>query len=292
MSELIVGGVSMAIPVALIWIGMGSAKQMGAIGADRAQKWATKAVKWAARAPFKYSGIEGGAKKGWDNFKKTGKVFGKKVPMYGGTDATEAREAKWAGLIKDGKGGWDKARISLERDKANEQRKKWKDQGGASDDELNKALNGKDASKKKAAALELAEKNGFKNLKQYQDAMNTVREDPIYKNMFEDKVKEKHIKFVIDDHIEKAEAKMLSLFGRNLNDPEKAKIYEKHLGDMAPSDLAKQKNLLSNDDFHKHFMMDKKVSDPRFVQNVAKNLKRKDRRYWKDTTKIHGGYRI
>jgi len=295
-SEIIVGGVTMAIPVVLIWIGMISAKQMGAIGADKAQKWGTKAVKWAARAPLKYSGIEGGAKKGWDNFKKTGKVFGKKVPMYGGTDATEAREAKWAGLIKDGKGGWDKARISQEREKANEQRKKWKDQGGASDDELNKTLNEKDASKKKAAALELAEKNGFKNLKQYQDAMDAVKDDPVYKNMFEDKAKEKHIRYVIEDKAQKgidrvnknrADKGLLPLDSVKESEVRKS-FYKTELGKMSADKIAKQKNLLGNGDFRKYYLDDLNRNDHGFLVKIASKADQRYRKLWKDKY----GYKI
>lgn len=101
-SKIIVGGVSMAIPVALIWIGMGSAKQMGAIGADRAQKWATKAVKWAARAPLKYSGVEGAAKKGWKKFQKEGKLLGHKIPLMG-SRGREEREDKMAAAVTGGR---------------------------------------------------------------------------------------------------------------------------------------------------------------------------------------------
>ena len=99
-SKIIIGGVSMAIPVALIWIGMGTAKKMGAMGADKVQKLATKAVNWAARAPLKYSGVEGGLKKAADHYKKKGApgILGK-FPGLRGSDKLEENEAGVAGFL-------------------------------------------------------------------------------------------------------------------------------------------------------------------------------------------------
>lgn len=51
-SEIIVTGVLMAIPLALLWIGMGVANQMGAYGAEFAQKYAMKGMKLASGVAF------------------------------------------------------------------------------------------------------------------------------------------------------------------------------------------------------------------------------------------------
>ena len=64
-SSLIVGGVTLAIPIILLWIAMISAQKMGAAGASAVVGQATKVAKWPAKMMGKGAkwGIKAGAKK-------------------------------------------------------------------------------------------------------------------------------------------------------------------------------------------------------------------------------------
>jgi len=296
-SDLIVAGVTMAIPIVLLWIAMISAQSMGAAGASSVVGQGKKIAKWAGKLPYRgakgmanATGVPGGVKKGWENFTKTGKMFGKKVPLYGGSDARENREAKWAGLMKGGFEGRDEAKIEHERTKANEIRKKWKDQGGANKDEVIKKLGSGSSEEKRAAAMELAENIGFKDLKQYQDAKGAIKDDPVYKNMFNDKAKEKHIRFVIEDKVQKGISRVNEArkskgglpLDKETENRARGAFYKTELGKLTADKLAKQEKLLNNEDFHKLYMEDKAKEDPQFVAKVMGKMKTKDRKYWKD----------
>lgn len=58
--RVVVGGVTLAIPIALLWIGMLSAQKMGAFGAGAVVGQATKAAKWAGK---KFSGYNWGKRR-------------------------------------------------------------------------------------------------------------------------------------------------------------------------------------------------------------------------------------
>lgn len=109
-----------SIPVIILWYGMGMAQKFSIAGATEVTGMAKKASNWAKKLPmrggkafWKTTGVPGATKAGWDNFTKTGKMFGKKLPGYGGSDALEAREASMAGFIKGGVKGRDAARKGL-----------------------------------------------------------------------------------------------------------------------------------------------------------------------------------
>lgn len=55
-SSLIVGGMSLAIPLIILWVGLGSAKKFGAIGADMVQKYATTGMKFVGMTPLLFAG--------------------------------------------------------------------------------------------------------------------------------------------------------------------------------------------------------------------------------------------
>lgn len=227
-SEIIVGGVAMAIPVVLIWIGMISAKQMGAIGADKAQKWATKAVKWAVRAPFKYSGAEGAAKKFWGDFKKEGKLFGKKVPLAGSV-SREAREEKLAGFMSGGKKGYQ-ATEEKEMKKRADEYKKTKTTG----EMMDMAKRGD-----VAAAYQLA-LDGDIDKDAYKGAMANLKTDGA-KKLLERKTREKRVDTVAKYRIEiETEERARKIAGTSpvTDDHRKQareKIAEDEIGKVAPS---------------------------------------------------------
>ena len=264
MANFIAQAAFFTIPVIILWIGMGIAQTLSIAGAGAVTGKGQQFAKWAGRnwgggrQIWNSSGIPGGVKAGASKFVKTGKLFGKKMPIYTSTEEREAKEAKWAGLVSGGLTGRQAAITDHERKKVNETRKEWKDQGGADKKNLQEAVakgadpkaKAEDKIKAKAAALELAENHGFKDLAEFKNAANSVANDPVMKKMFDDKSKEKHIKFVIDNDIEKSIKKMEKSFGHALTDDQKEKIakaaYSKNLSGMNTDDLAKQKGLHKN----------------------------------------------
>ena len=87
--------------------------------------------------------------------------------------------------------------------------------------------------------MEMAEKKGFgdgqnpqADLAKYQQALQAVKGDPLYQKLFDDKVKEKHIRFIIEDDISK---------GVN-----HATAYKNHLEKLTPEQMANQKGLHEN----------------------------------------------
>lgn len=284
------------IPIIILWIGMGIAQTLSIAGAGAVTGKGRQFAKWAGkswgggRQLARVTGVSGGVKAGVAKFQKNGKLFGVKVPMYGGSDAREAKEAKWAGLVSGGLSGRQAAITDHERKKVNETRKEWKDQGGADKKNLQEAVakgasanaKSEDKIKAKAAALELAENHGFKDLAEFKNAANSVANDPVMKKMFDDKAKEKHIKFVIDkdaeDTINKTEER-LQKQGRSLTDDEKKRIrghvYNKRLSGMSTDDLAKQKDLhkgIGNDVHLQEYIRDNIANDPQRHMNMFRKM--------------------
>jgi hypothetical protein len=295
-SKLVSTGVQMALPITILWIGMITAKSMGAMGAstvtNKGAGWIRGAGKWTAKAPWRATkagaratGIPGGAKQGWENFKKTGKMFGAKIPGYGGTDTRDAREAKYGGFAKGGPKGYSNAITEHERNKANEIRKKWKDQGGASDTELKNAMDSKDRIKQKAAAMEMAEKNGFGNpalstdVDKYRNALASVGSDPVFKKMFDEKVKEKHIRFVIESDIRDAVA-----MGAPPVDAARD-AYRNNLSRLSPDQMAKQEKIhedIRSNPSMQNYILTEVSSDPEYHKEFFKKLSREKRQAYID----------
>ena len=133
-STVIQGMATFAIPIVILWIGMGIAQSMGIAGAALAQKYATKAFKAVAMAPvkagqwgLKKSGVPGGIKKGWEDTRKSGKIFGfdNKLTQFALKDKQPEREAQIAGGFTSGQKGWNDA---IKNKKAEEFRKKYKEE--------------------------------------------------------------------------------------------------------------------------------------------------------------------
>jgi hypothetical protein len=262
------------IPVIILWMGMGIAKSMGIAGAETVVGAVKSGGKWLANAPGKYSGIYGATKKAADDFNKKGKLFGGKVPLMG-NEGREAREARWSGRLTGGKSGYDYAKRDYLRKKAGEMRENWKKAGGASGSELERALGGSQE-ERMAAALEMSEKNGFKLndsdtadqvLSRYQNAAKAVAGDKVLQNNFNDKVKEKHIKLVIQDDISKFPAKA------------KADIYKEHLDKLSASKFVGQKGLSGEHEVADYLKTRHSAggNDRKFVNKVAEGLSNEDR---------------
>lgn len=123
-----------SIPVIILWMGMGVANSMGIAGASTVVSSVKKGGKWLANNPalgmggaaWKYSGIPGGTKKSWEDARKSGKIFGidNKLMKFALKSGLADRESGFAGAMKDGKGGWTKARNRQKEDANKEDIKK------------------------------------------------------------------------------------------------------------------------------------------------------------------------
>jgi len=282
------------IPIILLWLGLGVAQSMSIAGASmvvgKAQGFMKGAGKWTAGAPWKVakmSGIPGGAQAGWKNFRKTGKLFGGKVPLYGGSDAQEAREAKFGGVFKDGRKGWTEAKVELERTRANKLRKDWKDQGAIDKDSVYKKLKSTNPTEQKAAALEIAENHSFESYEQFKKASTAIGNDPVFKKIFDDKAKEKHINFVAKAKIEEKETET----GKSLTNNEKQDIYNEHFDKLDNKKWASQINLMPKDEkgepleeskFVKEYIKENIASHYPTHQDIFKNLKGANKKQWAD----------
>jgi hypothetical protein len=83
---------------------------MGAEGGKFAVAQGRKIKKWAqdgSKYAWKQTGIPGGYKKGMENARKSGELFGKKIPLL--KDTHGEREARFAGLVGGGAKGWKDA---------------------------------------------------------------------------------------------------------------------------------------------------------------------------------------
>jgi hypothetical protein len=283
-----------AIPVVILWVGLGMAQSLGAIGASAARKFGFGVMN-------KVSGVNF-AKSQYAAFSKARKSRKDDIESnrYGGTVGKWAnrRQDKIMGVVSSSA---QKRVTEAERKEVQELRKKWKDNGGASDDEVYAALNSRNSARRTAAALEMAEKNGFGNpddadptkaaaaRERFKKAMEAVKNDPAYKNIFDDKAKEKHVRFIIETDIEtEAKNSSRSVATVKTDVATMEKIYNDRLGKMSADALSKQKNILSSDDFHDFFMYKKEFGTPteqdhQFLVEVAKKISNADRIDWKSS---------
>jgi len=157
------------VPIVILWLFMGVAQKFSIAGASAVQKKGQDLAKWAGRQPWRgtkglanATGIPGGVKAGVSKFKKNGKLFGVKVPMYGGSDAREAREAKYAGFVAGGNTGWKSAaerhKSKQISDKVDEYKKL-----NLGENQMEKDLKEGDEITKAAAAIHMSEKGQLNN---------------------------------------------------------------------------------------------------------------------------------
>lgn len=157
-----------SIPIVILWLGLITAQKMSIAGAGAVTGAATKAAKWAGKLPwrgakagFRATGVPGGVKQGFDHFKKTGKLFGAKVPGYGGSDAREEKEGKLGGLLKHGKEGWSAGARNAQQKRVNEQAKENEDLNRSNSDLINRDLVSGDTVKAQAAAKTLIKRDAI-----------------------------------------------------------------------------------------------------------------------------------
>lgn len=188
------------VPIVILWMGMGMAASMsGAAGSavmGGAQKFIGKVGKFVGKAPFKgawwgmkKTGVPEGAKQRWTQLKRTGIL---------GSEETEKRGA-WFSEKFGVKGA-----INEQRRKAIQaKREEIKKQGGMEESELEDMLS-KGGVSAQAAALELAEKHGFKDYDKYKRSRNILEQtnDKSLTGAFDDFTKKKRIDFVISYKME------------------------------------------------------------------------------------------
>jgi hypothetical protein len=114
------------IPIVILWFGIGVAKSSGIEFADKVVGAVKKGGKWLANAPGHYSGINGGVKKGWENARKDGKIFGfnNKLTRFALKSGVAEREAGIAGFIGNRSKGWTDSRNKIKDEKNKEDIKK------------------------------------------------------------------------------------------------------------------------------------------------------------------------
>lgn len=158
-----------AIPIIILWTGIGVAKSMGIEGADKVVGAVKKGGKWLATRPgavgkygWKQSGVPGGVKKGWENARKSGKLFGVENPLtrFALKDGREGRENKTAGFMDDRMKGVAKAVEKKKLEEFNKKVSETKDNyTGLHIDELRQNL--KNPATEKDAAAQAAQYRHF-----------------------------------------------------------------------------------------------------------------------------------
>lgn len=172
------------IPVVLLWMGLMAALNSSIAGSKFVKGYADKAIGWGKRFgmgtvkyPFVGTGLAGGVKGGWQDFKKTGRLFGGKVPLAGSA-GREAREERLAGLLTGGIEGY-KGAEEMHMKKLAEDYKKTKSLG-----DLRLMARGGDA----AAAYALAD---TKDIEQEDyDGVISKNRNPKVKKALDSKVKQ------------------------------------------------------------------------------------------------------
>ena len=188
------------LPIVLLWTVLSVAQKSGIAGASAIMGGAKGAMKWAAKSPLmaaagigvgikkgagalvNASGVPGGLKQKWTQFKKTGPL---------GSDAREKREAN---VAENGPISVKGAINKHAREKANEKRDEWKKTGPPPKKELQEMLRDPDTDniKARAAALELAESTGFDgNYTDYEQALKVNAGDPSGIETLNEKTKKK-----------------------------------------------------------------------------------------------------
>ncbi len=227
----------LSLPIIILWGGIIFAQSMSLAGSGAVIGRGQKFMKWAPNAVWGATGVPGGVKKAKEYYGKKGAPgFLGKIPGLRGSEKTEEAEDRIAGLLTKGTKGWRNADIEREKKVISETRKKWKDNGGATEADIANALNSGNRILQRAAAMEAAEKTGFGSstggvdLANYKKALDAVSQNPDMKKAFDAKVKEKNIKLIIQNDI-------------NNNSVPANNAYENHLSGLTAEEFAKQKGL-------------------------------------------------
>ena len=262
-----------AIPIVVLWIGMNVAQKMGIEGAAMAQKLATKAFKAVAMAPVKAAqwgvnktGVPGGVKKGWEEVRKTGRLFGSnnKLVNFAFKNGQPDREAKIAGGVSGGREGFNAATDNLRRKKIAEKTKAYEEYN-TSESQMVLDLKSTDEITRNAAGIMLAKKKLIKDgtrlaavlaavsdpdtqtdiLDKTPQVIKTDNElDSVYKSLKGNPAKNTELRNKIDSEIKKDNnVKILIDHDINFKGTAHNKAYEDRLGNLSGEDLGKQKNL-------------------------------------------------
>lgn len=244
-STLIVAGVTMSIPIVLLWIAMISAQKLGAAGASSVVGQATKVAKWAGKLPYRgakgmanATGISGGVKQAFDYYKKKGApgVLGK-IPGLRGSEKRENSESWVANKLTGGKAGYSAK--GLERKRLAEKVSEYEKADLSVSDATSKLSRGS-REEKKAAALYLSKKEKIDE-KTYRMAMNAFKdeengekdESETQKKITQQVKKDNRIDVLIDYEVEKKKGTQ-------------EEITLKYLEDIEPGKLKDQWKLLEN----------------------------------------------
>lgn len=228
-TQIVQGGVTLAVPIALLWIGIISAQNMGAMGASAVVGKAAKFAKWAGKLPWRgtkglwrATGVPGATKNAWGDFKKEGRMFGKKVPLVG-SRSREEREQKWSGFVTEGKKG---LRASEERE-MKKKAKEYKDKGLTINELKNLALYKKDV----GAAFALAQ-TGDLEIEGYESAMAELKY-----NDAKDELRRETGKQRVDVVIEH---QLTDSSGASVDADKEKEIAIKEIGDLDPQSWRNQ----------------------------------------------------
>lgn len=228
-------------PIIILWVGMITAKQMGAVGANSVVGFAEGKLKgmgkWMIKAPFKgawwgfkKTGVPGGAKQRWDKFKKDG---------FFGSDAVAAREARRADFF-----GVEGAKNEHLRKKTTEILKDWKENGAPKEDDLRDLLK-KGGIKGRAAAMRLAQDGKLTSI-DYGETLGLLKEDMSATNMFNEEVKKKQRDLIIRSEVERGNSTIQAELAK-LKDSDFGSINFENLNKFDSSGVDKYFASISND---------------------------------------------
>ncbi|HCU70770.1 MAG TPA: hypothetical protein DIC35_03360 [Candidatus Moranbacteria bacterium] len=134
-NNIVIGMTRFIPPIVILWIGMGMAVK----GIDGAGSILGKVrgkgigmAKSFGKGAWNTTGIPGGIKKGWENTRKSGKIFGmdNKYSRFLFKSGKEERESQIAGGVTGGKKGWKDA---SKNKRVEEFRKKYKEKADEND---------------------------------------------------------------------------------------------------------------------------------------------------------------
>jgi hypothetical protein len=229
--SVIIAGVTLVIPIILLWLGIIAAQKMGAAGAKEVGGQATKFAKWAGRLPWRgakwagktganATGVPGGIKQKYDNI----------LSKFQSSRAQ--REAKIAGS------GPFKVR-GAELQDINKRSEEYKKNHVPEDELKNKAKAGDIAAAHRLAA------DGNMDVATYATVMPLIKDKKV-KDMLDGKVKEKRVDVIMDYKIKtETEDRAIKLAGSSPvtdahRNQAKIDIAQEEMGKVAPSKWKEQ----------------------------------------------------
>ncbi|MFH1781034.1 MAG: hypothetical protein ABH835_00220 [Patescibacteria group bacterium] len=232
-----------AMPIVLLWMGMGIAQSMSIAGAGAVMGAAQKFAKWVPKSIAHATGVPGGIKKAAEYYGKKGAPFGlNRIPGLRGSEATENTEAGIAGFLTKGAKGYKSAQENIQRKRIAAKQKEFEDER-LSETEAKAKLKSSDNVEKKAAALYLSKKDKINDSATFALAMDALTGDEELQKELRGKAKkDNNIKLVLDYDLDRGIKIKDKTTGKETLTKDKATIYATTLA-MSSDDLAKQKSL-------------------------------------------------